>query len=194
MSCRRQTGTQHAVWDVNSVQGAGVRGAGARLGMIPIHDDNPTHRTPIVTIALIVACVLVYLWQVSLGSRAGAVVYSFGFIPAVLFTDVSLPPELAVVPAWVTLFTSMFLHGGFMHLGGNMLYLWVFGNNSEDVCGHLRFLLFYLLCGVAAAFAQALPNPASEVPMIGASGAISGLLGAYLLLFPRARVHVLIPF
>jgi rhomboid family protein len=163
--------------------------------MIPIHDDNPTHRTPIVTVALIVACVLVYFWQVSLGSRAAAgVVYSFGFIPAVLFTDATLPPELAVVPASVTLFTSMFLHGGFMHLAGNMLYLWVFGNNIEDVCGHLRFLLFYLLCGVAAAFAQALPNPASEVPMIGASGAISGLLGAYLLLFPHARVHVLIPF
>jgi membrane associated rhomboid family serine protease len=163
--------------------------------MIPIHDDNPTHRRPIVTIALIVACVLVYFWQISLGPRAAAgAVYSFGFIPAVLFTDTALPPELAVVPAGVTLFTSMFLHGGFMHLAGNMLYLWVFGNNIEDVCGHLRFLLFYLLCGVAAAFAQAVPNPASEVPMIGASGAISGLLGAYLLLFPHARVHVLIPF
>ena len=149
----------------------------------------------LLTIALIVACVLVYFWQISLGPRAAAgAVYSFGFIPAVLFTDTALPPELAVVPAGVTLFTSMFLHGGFMHLAGNMLYLWVFGNNIEDVCGHLRFLLFYLLCGVAAAFAQALPNPASEVPMIGASGAISGLLGAYLLLFPHARVHVLIPF
>jgi membrane associated rhomboid family serine protease len=88
----------------------------------------------------------------------------------------------------------MFLHGGFMHLAGNMLYLWVFGNNIEDVCGHGRFLVFYLLCGVAAAFAQALPNPTSEVPMIGASGAISGVLGAYLLLFPHARVYVLIPF
>jgi membrane associated rhomboid family serine protease len=163
--------------------------------MIPIHDDNPTHRTPIVTVALIVACVLVYFWQVSLGPRAAAgAVYSFGFIPALLFTDTALPPELAVVPAGVTLFTSMFLHAGFMHLAGNMLYLWVFGNNIEDVCGHFRYLVFYLLCGVAAAFAQALPNPASEVPMIGASGAISGLLGAYLLLFPHARVHVLIPF
>ena len=89
--------------------------------------------------------------------------------------------------------TSMFLHGSFMHLAGNMLYLWVFGNNIEDVCGHVRFVLFYLLCGLVAAFAQALPNPASEVPMIGASGAISGVLGAYLLLFPHARVRVLIP-
>ena len=163
--------------------------------MIPIHDNNPTHRTPIVTIALIATCVLVFFWQASLGPHAGqAAVYSFGFIPALLFTDASLPPELAVVPAGATLFTSMFLHGGFMHLAGNMLYLWVFGNNIEDVCGHPRFLLFYLLCGVAAAFAQALPNPASEVPMIGASGAISGVLGAYLLLFPHARVYVLVPF
>jgi membrane associated rhomboid family serine protease len=149
--------------------------------MIPIHDDNPTHRTPIVTVALIAACVLAYFWQVSLGPRAGtAVVYSFGFIPAVLFTDATLPPELAVVPAGVTLFTSMFLHGGFMHLAGNMIYLWVFGNNIEDGCGHVRFLLFYLLCGVAAAFAQALPNPASEVPMIGAR--------------PRARYRALLCF
>jgi membrane associated rhomboid family serine protease len=163
--------------------------------MIPIHDNNPTHRWPIVTVSLIVICVLVFFWQASLGPRAGtAAVYSFGFIPALLFTDASLPPELAVVPAGATLFTSMFLHGGFMHLAGNMLYLWVFGNNIEDVCGHGRFLVFYLLCGVAAAFAQALPNPTSEVPMIGASGAISGVLGAYLLLFPHARVYVLIPF
>ncbi len=140
-------------------------------------------------------CVLVFFWQAALGPHAGtAAVYSFGFIPALLFTDASLPPELAVVPAGVTLFTSMFLHGGFMHLAGNMLYLWVFGNNIEDVCGHGRFLVFYLMCGLAAAFAQALPNPTSEVPMIGASGAISGVLGAYLLLFPHARVYVLVPF
>jgi membrane associated rhomboid family serine protease len=162
--------------------------------MIPIHDDNPTRRQPIVTVALIALCILVYLWQVSLGPQAGAAaVYSFGFIPAVLFEDASLPPEIAVVPAEVTLFTSMFLHGGFMHLAGNMLYLWVFGNNIEDVCGHGRFLLFYLLCGLAAAFAQALPNPDSEIPMIGASGAISGVLGAYLVLFPHARVYTLVP-
>jgi membrane associated rhomboid family serine protease len=161
--------------------------------MFPIHDNNPTHRPPIVTVALIASCVLVYFWQVSLGpTRGAAAVYSFGFIPALLFTDASLPPELALIPASATLFSSMFLHGGFMHLAGNMLYLWVFGNNIEDVCGHGRFLAFYLACGVAAAFAQALPDPGSEIPMIGASGAISGVLGAYLLLFPHARVHVLI--
>jgi len=93
----------------------------------------------------------------------------------------------------LTPFTSMFLHGGFMHLGGNMLYLWIFGNNIEDAMGHGRFIVFYLLCGVAAVFAQALPDPESAIPMIGASGAISGVLGAYLLLFPHARVLVAIP-
>jgi rhomboid family protein len=162
--------------------------------MIPLHDDNPTRRQPIVTIALIVTCVLVYLWQSSLGPRQGAAaVYSFGFIPAVVLGDATLPANLAVIPAGLTLFTSMFLHGGFMHLAGNMLYLWVFGNNIEDVCGHGRYILFYLLCGSAAAFAQALPNPGSEIPMIGASGAISGVLGAYLVLFPHARVYTLVP-
>ncbi len=162
--------------------------------MIPLHDDNPTTRMPIVTVALIATCVLVYFWQMSLGPRAGqAVVYSFGFIPAVVFKGATLPAELVRIPAELTILTSMFLHGGFMHVAGNMLYLWVFGNNIEDACGHLRFLLFYLLCGLVAAFAQALPDPASEIPMIGASGAISGVLGAYLLLFPHARVRVLIP-
>jgi len=162
--------------------------------MIPLHDDNPTTRTPVVTIALIAICVLVYLWQVSLGPRAGQIaVYSFGFIPAVVLEGVTLPAELVRVPPELTLLTSMFLHGSFMHVAGNMLYLWVFGNNIEDVCGHVRFALFYLLCGLVAAFAQALPNPASQVPMIGASGAISGVLGAYLVLFPHARVRVLVP-
>jgi membrane associated rhomboid family serine protease len=162
--------------------------------MIPLHDDNPTTRKPIVTIALIVTCVLVYLWQSQLGPRQqAALAYGFGFVPALLFTDARLPAQLPHLPAAMTLLSSMFLHGGFMHLAGNMLYLWVFGNNIEDVCGHLRFALFYLLCGLAAAFAQALPDPASEIPMIGASGAISGVLGAYLVLFPHARVYTLVP-
>ncbi len=162
--------------------------------MIPLHDDNPTRRFPYLTIAFIVACVLIYFWQVSLG-REGyqAAVYSLGVIPAVLLGQVSLPPELALVAPPVTLVTSMFLHGGFMHLAGNMLYLWIFGNNVEDVMGHGRFLVFYLLCGLAAALGQILQNPASQIPMIGASGAISGILGAYLLLYPHARVLVLIP-
>ena len=104
-----------------------------------------------------------------------------------------LPASIAMVPAELTLLTSMFLHGGWWHLLGNMLYLWIFGNNIEDVLGIPLFILFYVLCGIAAAFAQALPDTASEVPMIGASGAISGVLGAYLLLYPHARVLVAVP-
>lgn len=163
--------------------------------MIPLHDDNPTDLKPVFTIGLIVACVLVYLWQFSLGPRAGErAVFALGLIPAVLFDLKQLPPALAVVPPEATILTSMFLHGGFMHLAGNMLYLWVFGNNVEDAMGHPRFLAFYVLCGTAAVFAQALPDPSSEIPMVGASGAISGVLGAYLLLYPHARVLVGIPF
>lgn len=161
--------------------------------MIPLHDDNPADITPYVTFAVIGLCVVVFLWQQSLGEYGERAIYSLGMIPATMFGDKSLPPELVVVPAWMTLFTSMFMHGGWMHLIGNMLYLWIFGNNVEDSMGHGRFAVFYLLCGSAAALAQALPNPDSVIPMVGASGAISGVLGAYLLLYPHARVLVVIP-
>ena len=162
--------------------------------MIPLRDDNPTSITPFVTYALIAACILVFLWQMSLGEKGfEAAVLALGVIPAALLGDARLPPELYLVPPVATVFSSMFLHGGFMHLAGNMLYLWIFGNNVEDSMGHTRFVIFYLLCGVAAVLAQAWPNPDSTIPMIGASGAISGVLGAYLLLFPRAHVLVLIP-
>lgn len=158
---------------------------------LPLYDDNPTLRTPIVTMALIAMCVLVYLWQASLESDAGTLaVYAYGLVPAVLFGHAELPPELRAVPSWGTTVTSMFLHGGVLHLAGNMLYLWIFGNNVEDSMGRGRFLVFYLLCGVAAALAQAYANPASEIPMIGASGAIGGVLGAYLVLHPKANVRV----
>jgi len=161
--------------------------------MFPIHDDNPTRITPYVTYALLSACVLVFFWQVSLGDAGQLAVYSFGVIPSVLFATKSLPVELEILPAWLTIFSSMFLHGGWMHLIGNMLYLWVFGNNVEDAMGHRRFILFYLSCGLLAALTQAVFNPDSEIPMIGASGAISGVLGAYVLLHPHARILVLIP-
>lgn len=162
--------------------------------MIPLHDDNPTHSFPYLTITLIALCVLVYLWQMTLGPRGGeAVIYSLGVIPAVLLDSVQLNPELVVVPAQATIFTSMFLHGGFMHLAGNMLYLWIFGNNIEDAMGKFRFILFYFICGTAAVFGQVLQDPSSQIPMVGASGAISGVLGAYLLIYPHARVLVLIP-
>ncbi|MFV1998007.1 MAG: rhomboid family intramembrane serine protease [Acidiferrobacterales bacterium] len=161
--------------------------------MIPLHDNNPTDIFPFVTVALIVASVLVFFWQLSLGPEGQKVVYALGVIPASLLQNKSLPPELYRVPAELTLLTSMFLHGGWMHLIGNMLFLWIFGNNVEDAMGHGRFIVFYIVSGLAAALAQALPDPASVTPMIGASGAISGVLGAYLLLHPRARVLVAIP-
>lgn len=162
--------------------------------MFPLHDDNPTRIVPVVTVSILVACVLVFLWQFSLGHRFEQAIYSFGAIPSVVFGIKDLPPALEIVPPWTTVLTSMFMHGGWMHLIGNMLYLWIFGNNVEDAMGHVRFIAFYLLCGIAAFFAQSLPAPQSVTPMVGASGAISGVLGAYLLLYPHARVLVAIPF
>jgi membrane associated rhomboid family serine protease len=162
--------------------------------MIPLRDDNPSQIRPIVTYLLIGLCVLVFIWQFMLGPEGGQrAVYTLGVIPARLLGHGELDPSLVVVGPWTTVFTSMFMHGGVMHLLGNMLYLWIFGDNVEDSMGHVRFIIFYLLCGVAAVFAQALPEPTSQVPMIGASGAISGVLGGYLLLFPHARVLVAIP-
>jgi membrane associated rhomboid family serine protease len=162
--------------------------------MIPLHDDNPTAIRPVVTWGLIGGCVLVYLWQFSLTGGAGQeAVYGLGLIPAVLFGERALPPDVEMVPAFATLFTSMFMHGGLLHVSGNMLYLWIFGNNVEDAMGHGRFAAFYVVCGLAAALAHALYDPASTVPMVGASGAIGGVLGAYLLLHPKARILVLIP-
>jgi membrane associated rhomboid family serine protease len=162
--------------------------------VIPLHDDNPTSIRPVITIALIILCSLVFLWQVSLGANGfESAIFSLGVIPATLLGDKVLPPELTLLPPALTVVTSMFMHGGWMHLIGNMLFLWIFSNNIEDAMGHVRFVVFYLLCGIVAVFAQALPNIDSTIPMIGASGAISGVLGAYLLLFPHARVLVLIP-
>jgi membrane associated rhomboid family serine protease len=163
--------------------------------MIPLRDDNPSSSKPFVTITFIVICVLMFLWEFSLGAQGGQrAVYALGVIPAVLLGGAQLPPEIALVPPTATIFTSMFMHGGWMHLIGNMLYLWIFGDNVEDSMGHGRYLVFYFLCGVAAVFAQALPEPNSEIPMVGASGAISGVLGAYVLLHPHAKVLVAIPF
>ncbi len=163
--------------------------------VIPLHDDNPTTTTPFVTVGILIACVLVYVWQHLLLTSVGAqqAAYAFGLVPAVLTGREILPPGIEVIPAWATILTSMFMHGGFWHLAGNMLYLWVFGNNVEESMGHTRFLIFYVICGVAAVFAQVLPNSGSVIPMVGASGAISGVLGAYMLLFPRARVLLGLP-
>jgi membrane associated rhomboid family serine protease len=162
--------------------------------MIPLRDDNPAHTSPLVTISFIVLCTLVYMYQASLPAEPGELfVYRFGAIPATVFGHAALPSEIHGAAPFMTLITSMFLHGSWMHLLGNMLYLWIFGDNIEDAMGHVRFVIFYVACGIIAVFSHAVTDPSSTVPMVGASGAISGVLGAYLLLFPRAQVLVLIP-
>jgi membrane associated rhomboid family serine protease len=162
--------------------------------MFPIRDEYPATRLPLVTAVLVVACALVFLWEVTVDAAVAArAAFALGMIPAVLLGHAVLAPELVLVPPWMTLVTSMFLHGGVLHLLGNLLFLWVFGNNVEAAMGRGRFLVFYVACGVIAALAHAGSDPLSEVPMVGASGAVSGVLGAYLLLFPRSRVLVVVP-
>jgi membrane associated rhomboid family serine protease len=147
--------------------------------MIPLRDIIPSRTTPYVTISLISLNVLVFLYELSLGRGVDAFTLYWGLVPAAF--------------SWVTVFTSMFLHGGLLHVAGNMLYLWIFGDNVEDRMGHGRFLVFYLLCGVAAALAQTITAPDSVVPMVGASGAIAGVMGAYFVLYPKSRIVTLIP-
>ncbi len=160
--------------------------------MIPLRDNIPSYRTPIVTVGLIAANILVYVNQLMLPPQAAVqFVYLYGLIPLEISGGDLLVPH--PVPLYATVFTSMFVHGGLFHLGGNMLYLWIFGDNVEDRIGRLKFLVFYLLSGLAAAATQIWTDPASKIPMVGASGAISGVLGAYLFLFPHARVLTLIP-
>ena len=161
--------------------------------MIPLADDNPTRSTPIITYALIASCIAVFLWQFSLGPNVKIAIYALGVIPASLLQGAMLPVELRWVSPEMTVITSMFLHGGFMHLIGNMLYLWVFGDNIEDILGKPVFIIFYVACGIVAALSQALPDPSSTIPMIGASGAISGILGAYMVFFPKRSIRVAIP-
>ncbi len=149
--------------------------------MIPLRDVVPSRTWPAITVTVIALNTLVYLYQSSLGERADlAFVYAFGLVPSEF--------------SFTTLLTSMFVHGGFLHFAGNMLYLWIFGDNVEDRFGHVRFLVFYSLCGTAAAIAQTAMDPTSEIPMVGASGAIAGVLGAYFVLYPHSRVLTLFPF
>lgn len=160
---------------------------------LPFRDDNPHNITPVVNYTLIALCVAVFAWQFTLDERAGELaVYAYGLIPGELFGKVQIDPRIGRPDGWLTIFTSMFLHGGIMHLLGNMGYLWIFGDNVEASLGRARYLLFYLICGVAAAAAQIAAAPGSEVPMIGASGAISGVLGAYMVLHPRANIRVFV--
>ena len=155
--------------------------------MIPLRDHNPRRTTPVVNTILIIVNVLMFFWELSLGPYIERVLFNVAFVPARFW----FAPFAAFNIRSVVV--SMFLHGGWLHLAGNMLYLWIFGDNIEDRLGHAKYLLFYFLCGFAATFAHAFVNPGSQLPSIGASGAIAGVLGAYLILFPRARITTLIP-
>jgi membrane associated rhomboid family serine protease len=160
--------------------------------MIPLRDDNPSSSAPLVTYLLILLNVAVFLYMVSLGSPAAVerFVVTWGAIPAEITGRAGGGPAAE----YPTLVTSMFMHGGWAHLLGNMLYLWIFGDNVEDLMGHGGFLVFYLLAGLAAVWAHILTAPASRIPLVGASGAIAGVLGAYLALFPRAHIISLVVF
>jgi membrane associated rhomboid family serine protease len=173
--------------------------------MFPYRDDNPTLATPVVTLGLIALNTLVWMFVQGAGFEPylSWSVCQLGLIPGELLatvpagTSVDLGPDATCVLAergdWTDVLTSMFLHGGWLHLIGNMWFLWVFGNNVEDSMGRLRFLVFYVLCGAAAAAAQTLSSPESAVPMVGASGAIGGVMGAYVVLYPRVHVYMLVP-
>ena len=172
--------------------------------MFPYRDDNPSILTPVVTVGLIAANLAIWIVFQGMGNeqRVAAAVCELGLIPGDLLHRLPVGYSFPVSDgmscvveagrAWETLITSMFLHGGWLHVLANCWFLWVFGNNVEDAMGHLRFLVFYLVCGLAAAAAQIAVDPSSAVPMVGASGAISGIMGAYIMLYPRVRVHTLV--
>jgi membrane associated rhomboid family serine protease len=172
--------------------------------MLPYKDENPTLRTPVITLALIAANVLAWVLVQGMGRGVALEnsVCHLGFVPGHLFGTLLPDAEISLgggrsctvgdLPAPLTVLTSMFMHGGWLHLLGNMWFLWVFGNNVEDSTGRFRFLVFYLLCGAIAALTQGFADPQSAIPMVGASGAISGVMGAYIVLYPRVRVHMLI--
>lgn len=172
--------------------------------MIPLADHNPTHQIPLVTWLFIAICVVVFCMQLTSPFGFDTVTALYGFVPAVTLYSgepiqlpTGFPPEfatgLAHNPGWPTVFSSMFMHGSVMHIAGNMLYLYVFGDNIENTLGKTRFTLFYLIGGIAAALTQALMDTASPIPMVGASGAISAILGAYLVLYPKQPITVFIP-
>ena len=159
--------------------------------MFPIKDDNPTESRPYVTCALIGLNILIFFYQIGLEENIRtSLIFEYGFKPSQLFSNAN--SMNLKQSSLLTIFTSMFLHGGLFHLLGNMLFLWIYGNNVEDSMGHIKFLIFYLLCGLAASLLQAIVSFDSSIPMIGASGAVSGVLSAYFLLYPKARVLTLV--
>jgi membrane associated rhomboid family serine protease len=159
---------------------------------LPLKDENPTRTKPYVTFILIVINCLVYFYSITKPGQGFQIfIYQFGLIPLELTRASELTPQFSS-PIYLSPFTSMFLHGGFMHLAGNMLYLWIFGNNIEEHLGRIKFVIFYLLSGLAASLLFVVFDPSSDIPLVGASGAIAGILGAYLVLYPNARVLTLI--
>jgi len=159
---------------------------------LPLFDDNPTSRPPLVSWIILALCILIFLIQATQPDRGQyEILLRYATIPALVTGEADLPEGLRSIPSWATLVSSTFLHGGWMHLGGNMLYLWIFADNVEDRMGSFRFLVFYLSCGLVASLAHVLINPDSTTPLVGASGAIAGVLAAYLLMFPRAKVRVI---
>ena len=153
--------------------------------MLPLGDEEPTRTTPIVNWLLIAVCTITFLWQISGGYRFFIyTLYTYGLIPA----------RLMMGEGYYTLLTNMFLHGGWMHLLGNMFFLYIFGDNVEDACGHVKYLIFYLICGVAASLLWLITSWGAQYPAVGASGAISGVMGAYFVLYPEARIRALVRF
>lgn len=161
--------------------------------MLPLKDNIPSYKKPIITPLLIGINVLIFIYQFSLGPGAEGFVFKYGAIPYRI-THLKAATQYTTFPVPLTLFTAMFLHGGFLHLLGNMIYLWIFGDNVEDRLGRFKFILLYLVSGLAASLAHILTSPNSSVPMIGASGAIAGVLGAYMVAFPYARILTLVFF
>ncbi len=160
--------------------------------MIPIRDRNPSGTFPLVTISIIIINVLVFLFELSLGRKLDSFLFQYGVIPLKVIYSSDIPAS-TFVNTYFPFLSYMFLHGGFIHLIGNMWYLWIFGDNIEDTLGRFKFIVFYLLCGIGSAIVHVYFNSRSGIPCIGASGAIAGVLGAYMVTFPRARVLVIIP-
>lgn len=162
--------------------------------MVPLRDDNPTQITPYVTYGLIAANILVFLYELSLTPEQLEQFFRvWAVVPAQLSAGFAGNAPVSGLPEWITLFSSQFLHGGFLHIAGNMLFLWIFGNNVEDRLGHVKYVIFYLLCGALAALTQWFFSPYSQIPSLGASGAIAGVMGAYILRYPQAKVLTLVP-
>jgi membrane associated rhomboid family serine protease len=160
--------------------------------MIPLRDRNPSGTFPIVTVSIIILNVLIFLFELSLGRRLDSFLFQFGIVPIKVYYSTDIPGS-TIFNTYLPFLSFMFLHGGFIHLIGNMWYLWIFGDNIEDRLGRFKFIIFYLVCGIGSAFIHVYFNSQSGIPCVGASGAIAGVLGAYMVTFPRARVLVLVP-